>query len=140
MNPYKKNLNGNTRYQKYQYDKVDTQLNDDLELMMESTWLESTGTGYDRVVVLNFFTSDLYDNSHDVMLRTMGTTLRKRVSDKLEEEIGIKHKEDYIFAIYDNPKMKDGSWMTSPVLGEQRTVIRIRDEEHFTMFKLHYNG
>lgn len=115
-------------------------MTDDLELSIETTWIEETGTNFDRVVVLNFFTSDCLSSSGERMQRTVGQPLRDRVSAKIESEVGLIHLEDYIFHAYDDPVMRNGKWAPAPLTGDMRTVIRIKDEEHFTMFKLHYHG
>lgn len=114
-------------------------MTDDLQLNIETTWIEETGTNYNRVVVLTFFTSDCFSSDGDKMLRTVGEPLRERVSEKIEREVGLKHHEDYIFHAYDDTVMREGRWAPAPLVGDMRTVIRIREEEHFAMFKLHYS-
>ena len=116
-----------------------TEPTDDLELVLDSTWVEE-GELFDRVVVLDFFSRDCIDSSGDALMRTVGQTLRDRIIFKLENELGLKHGADYVFALYDNPYMIEGKWIVAPGHGAMKTVVRLKDEEHFTMFKLHYHG
>ena len=114
-------------------------MKDDLKLSIESTWIESgSGTDYDRVVVLDFFTIDCLESGY-AMMRTVGQAIRDRISNKLKEDIGLVHGEDFVFGVYDNPKMSHGKWQPAPVFGDQKTVIRLLKEEHFTMLKMHYH-
>jgi hypothetical protein len=111
---------------------------DDLTLSIQATWLESNGCGFDRVVILDFFCSDCL-MSDDRAFNTVGQSLRDRIEAKLERDLGLVHRRDYIFGIYDNPVMKDGVWVIRPIPGDMRTIVRIKDEEHFVMFKMHYS-
>ena len=114
-------------------------MSDDLKLSLESTWIESgSASPYPRVVVLGFFTVDCMDSGSGV-LRTVGQPLRDRVVKKLQADIGLIHGDDYVFGVYDNPKLSDGRWQPAPVFGGQRTIIRLLKEEHFTMLKMHYH-
>ena len=115
-------------------------MKDDLELQLETTWIENTATGYDRVVVLNYFTRDIFSSDPTVMLQTVGQLFRNRIADKLQQDIGLAHDEDFIFAYYDQPEMDDGYWLSKPKTADNRIIIRIRDEEHFAMFKMHYSN
>lgn len=117
-----------------------TETIDDLELVLDSTWIESGDTGFDRVAVLDFSTRDCFSSESETLMRTVGKQLRDRIMRKLENELGLKHGIDYVFAIYDEPYMRDGRWIVAPVYNAMQTVIRIKEEEHFTMFKLHYHG
>lgn len=117
-----------------------TEINDDLKLSLESTWIESNGSGYDRVVVLNFFTVDCLSSSPENVLKAVGPALRERVISKLDREIGLVHEADYIFGVYDSPKMRNGRWAPGPIPSDMRTIIRLRDEENFTMLKMHYSN
>lgn len=115
-------------------------MTDDLELRIETTWIEETGSAFDRVVIVEFYTSDCISSDTDSMFRTVGKTLRTRISKKLKDDLGLVHKKDFIFGIYDNPTMENGKWLAAPIPSGMRSIIRLKDEEHYTMFKLHYHG
>jgi len=100
---------------------------DDLQLTIETTWLEQSDSKYNRVVVLNYTSS-----AHDPQRLNLAGLVRE----KLEYDIGIKHQIDYVFS-----HMARGH--TRYILGmaiaeDQRVVIRLKDEEHFVILKLHY--
>lgn len=82
----------------------------------------------------------MHHSDVDSLERTVGVKLRQRIGEKLRRELGLEHEHDYIFGSYDNPIIRDGKWITAPQQGESRTVIRLREDEHYTMFKLHYHG
>lgn len=119
-------------------------MTDDLEIRIETTWIEDTGSAFDRVVIVEFYTSDCISNDTEAMFRTAGKTLRTRISKKLKNDLGLLHKKDFIFGIYDNPKMQNGKWLSAsswtPHPNGMRSIIRLKNEEHYTMFKLHYHG
>lgn len=89
---------------------------------------------------MEFFCSDVLSSRSEDMFKTVGQPLRDRISAKLQEELGLEHEVDYVFGVYDNPQMKGGKWIHALVTGDLRTIIRLRDEEHYAMFKLHYHG
>lgn len=111
---------------------------DDLTLSIQTTWLENHDNGFNRVIVLEFFCSDCIMSGNDVF-RVVGQALRDRVSAKLERDLGLVHGRDFVFAIYDEPVMKDGVWTIRPIYSDMRTVIHLKEEEHFVMFKMHYS-
>lgn len=115
------------------------EVRDDLSLAIAATWIEDSGTMFDRVVVFKFECVDAYMSDTESLLRTVGSAQRDRVSRKLELELGLEHGKDYIFAIYDNPVMENGAWVVAPLVNRQRIVIRLHDNEVFTMLKMHYN-
>lgn len=103
---------------------------------METTWLESSDTGYDRVIVLNFVVD--YDAFNYPPWDTItNQELRNKIAEKLEDEMGLLQQTDYVFT-----EFKDTSQRHTPAFWSDnpRIVIRLKDEEHFTMFKLHYHG
>lgn len=113
---------------------------DDIELWIETSWIEDDQTEFNRVVIMEFFCQDMIFSDSDSLSKTVGPTLRSRIDRKLEQEIGLKHEQDYIYANYDNPVMRDGKWIAAPMNGEHRIEIRFKEEEHFAMLKLHYHG
>lgn len=115
-------------------------MTDDLELRIETTWIEETGSDFDRVVIVEYFTSDSVGSDMNSLFKTVGKTLRTRISKKLKNDLGLVHKEDFIFGIYDNPEMENGKWLSAPIPSDSRSIIRLKKEEHYTMFKLHYHG
>jgi len=112
--------------------------NDDLELWIDSTWVEGE-CDFGRVIVMGYMCSDMYQSDADSLERTVGPNLRRRIGEKLSTDLGIEHERDYIFGVYDNPVMRDGKWITAPQQGESRAIIRVKEDEHFTMLKLHYH-
>lgn len=116
------------------------QIIDDLELKIETTWLEETGSEFHRVIIVEYFCSDCIQSSSGAMTRTIGQQLRDRIMRKLTDDLGLMHNVDYIFGLYDNPVMKNGVWITKPSHDDMRFILRLRDEEHYTMFKMHYHG
>jgi len=113
---------------------------DDLELTIESTWVEEDTLGYNRIIVLNFFTADLISYDLKEQMRAAGKLLRERIMQKLDREIGIKHECDYVFSEYDNPEIFGGKWVTPPAYGGTMTILKLRDEKHFALFKLYYSN
>jgi len=116
-----------------EYEKID--------LKIESTWIEKSGEGFDRVIVFEYFCSEMLSSSANDLFSTMGFVLRERIAEKLSTELGLTHRIDYIFSDYEGyPKFENNRWIHPPSSTDNRTKIRIKDEEHYTMLKLHYHG
>lgn len=111
---------------------------DDISLKLETTWLEESGSRFNRVIVIEYWTSDLVKSTGDALIKTHGEPLRDRIKHKIKEDLDLDHETDYIFGVYDNPVMRDGVWTTPPLMNQNRIIIRLSKDEHFTMFKLHY--
>ena len=91
------------------------------------------------MVILNYFCTDCIMSDGESLFRTVGQTLRDRIEAKLSRDLGLVHRRDYIFGVYDNPVMKEGVWISRPIPGDMRTIVRLKEEEHFVMFKMHYS-
>lgn len=116
-------------------------MTEDLELKIESTWIENDNpSGFDRVIIVEFWTADILSSQTTDLSLTVGKGLRNRVIKKLHNDLGLVHNQDYIFGVYDNPKMSNGTWISKPIFSDQRVILRMRQEEHFAMFKLHYTS
>ena len=113
---------------------------DDLELSIETTWIEENSSGYNQVVVLAFFSADCLSSRGEDMMKTVGQKLRARLEEKLRRDLGLEHERDYIFGTYENPEMLFGKWITAPKNDSSHVMLKLKEEEHFTMLKLHYHG
>lgn len=106
----------------------------DLELQIQTTWIECNKTGYDRVVVLNLHNVAALGSDIDLLYNHADDHIKQQLSEKLKHDIGLELGGDFIFStqpgLVNSPKLTDN----------QRIVIRLQNEEHFTMLKLHYNG
>lgn len=112
------------------------QSHEDIEIKIESTWIEQGTSGFDRVVVIEYMCPEVIRGDRSPIA---GDELRNTIELKLHSDLGLVHEQDYIFAFYDAPVIKDGKWLRPPA-PERRAILRIKDEEHFAMFKLHYHG
>lgn len=112
-----------------------------LSLSLDNTWIEED-EDYPRLVTVSFWAPEILQSNTNALMSTMGSQLRTRVARKLESELGLVHKKDYIFTDYSEPRMQEGRWLTKPPPAPDffQFAIRMRQEEHFTMFKLHYGN
>jgi len=101
----------------------------DLDFKIETTWLEGDAyeRGFPRVVVVEYFNWNIPAMYGSTALSpVMSSALAARIIEKIKEELGLRHKIDYTFGTNAN--------------GTFRIVFRIKEEEHYAMFKLHYHG
>ena len=110
----------------------------DLEFELANTWIEENGSGFHRVAVVNYFCPSILQSTVGSLMQTHGQQFRDRIADKLKNEMGIEHGDDYIFGDYTNPVMKDGKWLVPPPSSDFAFMLRFREDQHFIMFKIHY--
>jgi hypothetical protein len=114
---------------------------DDLELEIETTWVENCGHAFERVVVLILSSLDVNDTNRTIydadLCKQAHKRMQEKLIDKIDADIGLVHGTDYIFQENVSATLKP---MTLPYKWGKRIVIRLQQEEHFTMLKLHYNG
>jgi hypothetical protein len=100
---------------------------DNVHLTLEMTWRENSETGYDRVAIMG--------------LRAMGDSIskiREHIIDKIKQEIGLVYDTDFILHDISDPP----AYVLSPhpIYINQKITLRLKEEEHFTMLKLHYDA
>lgn len=83
-----------------------------------TTWLESDVTDFHRVVVLDVV-GGITAVAGDIM------------SGILFDDLGLQEHTDYIFDSTVNSRVS---------AHDNRIVIRVKEEEHFIMLKLHYDS
>ena len=93
----------------------------DTKLNIETTWLESGDTQFHRVIV--------FDAPTTIINATV--LLRDTVAHTLYADLGLYENADYVFDSIMN------TWFTNPTT---RATIRVKEEEHFVMLKLHYDS
>jgi|TARA_R110000851_G_C12632237_1_gene517968 hypothetical protein len=106
---------------------------DDFELEIETTWAEKCDLGFSRVVVLIVNMPAL--NTTGLASPTVQSAMHGKLIDKINADIGLICGTDYIFQENAISQIKN-----STRFWDQRIVIRLQQEEHFAMLKLHYNG
>lgn len=109
-----------------------------IHIEIGSTWMESSGEYPRSVGLAMLFEREMPDDVRGMKM-TYGSDLRDELIKKFKDELGIVHLKDYIFSNYDyDPVLKNGVWHPAPP--NQKVIIKMRDEEHYAMFKLHYSG
>lgn len=91
---------------------------DEIQLGVNTTWLESTESEFHRVVVLTVKNYDIDLFSYECVV------------DKLKNDIGLTLDADYVY-IKTMVETADNTLMV---------MIRMRNEEQFVMLQLHYYG
>tara|TARA_R110000851_G_scaffold99038_3_gene213922 strand:- start:212 stop:562 length:351 start_codon:yes stop_codon:yes gene_type:complete len=109
---------------------------DNFELEIETTWMENCDLGFDRVVVLVVSGMSATDLT-ELLSSNFQQQMHKKSIDKITAEIGLMHGTDYIFQEHATLQTRNLALALSL---HQRIVIRLQQEEHFAMLKLHYNG
>ena len=95
-----------------------------IDIKIVNTWLEN-GTEFPRIVGLEVYTDKIVLGEPVTIYNAFGG-LRVRIINKLMREMGMIHEKDYIFMSQDNPNTD--------------LMIKIKSEEHYIMFKLHYGS
>lgn len=110
----------------------------DLDFKLESTWLEDGTNDFKRVVILNYHFKK-YD-AEDSDFRPKA--LKGMIEEKLEDELGFVLGRNYVFGskndfdqLHQDLQSKELLRLTIEV---NSLVIRLKDEEDYTMLKLHY--
>ena len=99
--------------------------------------LSWTDKWFPFVVTLDVTYSALLPQPDRVTLQSMGSLTQEKLISKIADDTGIVYKDDYIFA--DDALGESGHHPLSDAFPINPT-IKMRKEEHYTMFKLHYHG
>lgn len=90
-------------------------------LRIQTTWLENHVSAFNRVVVFDF--DPLQDSiPYDY------------IAGMLHDDLGLNETIDYVFDPFERTREY------SPPSTDGRVTIRVKEEEHFIMLRLHYDG
>jgi len=108
------------------------------QINIESSWIDNSDSIYPRVVTLSV-EFDLTFVYKTAFYETIGEYMRDHIQYILSDDLGIEIDTDYIFDYNHNLDMHDSKWKIRPD-SELQFMLKLRDEQHFTMMKLHYNN
>lgn len=112
----------------------------DARLLLKSTWVTESRDGFDRIVILEY-QPDCALIDIDEFKQLSSQNILNQIVDKLSQDLSLQAGIHYKITTNDlTASLDQDPYNNSNERIRLHATMKLREEEHFTMLKMHYQG